>query len=257
MEMNHLFNKINNERSKEKYNFVKGDMNSMMKASKDDDKNSKKKKQAFDEELNELKSLLDESAAYSELLMEAEGYGNQAKDMAPPGHAWVYVVLFNAKLVTTKVIRHFTKDPYNHTSISFDKSLTKMYSFARGGFNIETIRGTYKDDATFSVYKIAVPLNAVIVMKDAIANIQSLKHEYKYSVLGLLGFIFTKHQAKFNTREKAMFCSQFAAKMFATAGMKIFNKENYEVKPYDFAKNKNFKFCYRGTVKHFDQSRIR
>ena len=185
-----------------------------------------------------------------------EGVKEGAGELAPKGHQWVYVFIVNAKEITTKVIRHFTKQPYNHSALSFDKSLTNMASFVFPSFKRENIHN-YKPEATFSLYKIAVPNEVVLVMKDAVNNIEKAKKDYKYSVIGLLGFIDQRHQAKFNSRENAMFCSQFVARMFATAGMPVFNRPDYTVKPYDFAKNKNFKFCYRGTVKNFDPNRIR
>ena len=110
-------------------------------------------------------------------------------------------------------------------------------------------------------YKIAVPNDAIIVMKDAIKNIEMIKdpkEKYKYSFKGLLGFVDTRHRDLYNSNERKMFCSQFVARMFATAGMKLFgDKKDYEIRPYDFARNKNFKYCYRGMIKNYDPRRVR
>lgn len=226
----------------------------------------------LDESISRLEPMLQE---YANLLrddledlyglLEAEqpqtGYKSGAESMPPAGHQWVYVFCVNAKLPTTRVIKHFTKQPYNHAALSFDKSLTNMVSFSIGagnnGFVRENIHNVYKPDAEFSLYKIAVPNDALKVMKDAVNNVETFRDEYRYSFMGLLGFVFKKHQDKFNTREKAMFCSQFVARMFASAGMQIFNKQDYEIRPYDFARNKNFTFCYKGKVKNFNPARIR
>lgn len=214
--------------------------------------------------INEMKSLLDDE---SSILNEEEktvaikenktdGVKSGASEMCPAGHKWVYVFVVNAREITTKIIRHFTKQPYNHSAISFDKSLTNMASFVAPTFKRENVNN-YRPDANFSLYKIAVPDHVFTAMKDAVNNIEQCKDEYKYSLKGLLGFIFKRHQDKFNNREKAMFCSQFCARMFATAGMPVFKRPDYTVKPYDFTKNKNFKFCYKGTVKNFNPNKIR
>ena len=218
----------------------------------------------FDNLLNEMKNLLDDDAAIlseeEELVakkeLKTDGIKKGASEMAPAGHQWVYVFIVNSKLPTSKVIKHFTKQPYNHASLSFDKSLTNMATFSGSTFKRENVH-KFKPEATFSLYKIAVPNHIVTVMKDSVNNIEKCKDDYKYSFKGLLGFVFKRHQDKLNNRENAMFCSQFLARMFATAGMPIFSKPDYTIRPYDFAKNKNFKFCYKGMVKNFDPSKIR
>ena len=43
----------------------------------------------------------------------------------------VYVVLTQTGTLVSSIIRRYTKDPYNHASIAFDRSLDVMYSFGR------------------------------------------------------------------------------------------------------------------------------
>ena len=218
------------------------------------------------DDLYDLEMILEaETAMAEEDSNEPTGkeYKSGADDTCPAGHQWVYMFLVNAKLPTSKIIKWWTKKPYAHSALSFDKSLTNMCSFSNGdghnGFVRENLRSTYKPDASFSLYKIAVPNEAVIVMKDAIKNIEQCRDgEYKYSMKGLAGFVFRRHASLFNTDKHKMFCSQFCARMFASAGLKIFgDRPDYTIHPYDFAKNKNFKFCYKGLVKNYDPSRVR
>lgn len=213
----------------------------------------------YEETVGTLEELLEAEAveAAKEEPNSDGNYKDGAESAAPAGHQWVYVFIVNAKEITTKVIQAFTKQPYNHSALSFDKSLTNMASFVATTFKRENIRN-YKPEATFSLYKIAVPNETVIVMKDMVANIEKCKKDYKYSYLGLLGFIDKRHARLLNSDKKAMFCSQFVARMFASAGMKIFgDRPDYTIKPYDFAKNKNFKFCYRGNVKNYNPAKVR
>ena len=57
----------------------------------------------------------------------------------------VFILLTNTGTLFTKVIQSYTKAPYNHASISFDRELSELYSFGRkhpsnpfdGGFVVE------------------------------------------------------------------------------------------------------------------------
>lgn len=230
-------------------------------------KNKAKNGQSIDDDdfLEEaLRDLLDDEANTYTLLkedLEEEGaYKSGAEEMAPKGMQWVYVVIIHAKAATSSVIQHFTGDPYNHAMLSFDKSMTKVYSFVmKRGLEVANLKKDYKDNAEFVVYKIAIPIEVVVVMKDAISEIQNSRRKYNFSYMGLLGFLVNKkYQHKFNTNKKRLFCSQFVSKMFLTAGMDIFDgKHDYEIKPYDFARNKKFRLCYKGDIRTFDHKKIR
>ena len=217
----------------------------------------------YEEEVGTLEEILEAEAVAAAKEQEEtnenpeKGYKEGAESVAPAGHQWVYVFIVDAKEWTSKAIKFFTKQPYNHAALSFDKSLTNMASFVATNFKRESIKN-YNPQAVFSLYKIAVPNNIAIVMKDMIANIEKCKDQYKYSLIGLLGFIDKRHARLYNNRKNAMFCSQFCARMFASAGMKVFgDRPDYTIKPYDFAQNKNFKFCYRGTAKHYNPAKVR
>ena len=43
----------------------------------------------------------------------------------------IYIILTQSGTLFSKAIKLHTRDPYNHASISFDKSLEIMYSFGR------------------------------------------------------------------------------------------------------------------------------
>ena len=69
----------------------------------------------------------------------------------------VYIVLTDTGSVFTRMIKFFTRKPYNHVSISLDEDLETLYSFGRlkprnpffGGFVEEKI-----DEGTFALLKI-------------------------------------------------------------------------------------------------------
>lgn len=43
----------------------------------------------------------------------------------------VYIMLTNTGTLFTKLIQGYTKAPYNHASISFNRELSELYSFGR------------------------------------------------------------------------------------------------------------------------------
>ena len=69
----------------------------------------------------------------------------------------VYILLTDTGSLLTKLIKLYTKKPYNHASISFDFELSEVYSFGRkkvenpfhGGFVKEKIyRKGYLNEQT-------------------------------------------------------------------------------------------------------------
>ena len=222
----------------------------------------------LNDELNELSVILEEEQQEPDPANPETAYKSGANDQCPAGHKWVYVFCVQTHDFLGNMIVKTTKKVFNkqaaagHVSLSFDKSLTKMYSFVAGeNFRFENLKSTYKPHATFSLYKIAVPDAVFVAMQDAVKNIAQLKgtkNEYKYNLPGIAAFFMKpKYQDKLGSRQNTLFCSQFVARMFATAGMPVFSKPDYKVQPYEFMKNKKFKFCYRGSVKYYDPSRVR
>lgn len=170
-----------------------------------------------------------------------------------PDETWVYILIIDSKSRFSKVIKGITKDPYNHSSISFDKSLTSMYSFNVGGFIDESLKDTYVPQASFSLYRTKVKKSSVDIMQKLANKIASDETKFKYNWTGLGGVILNKEIK----RDNQFFCSEFVAYLLKNSGNDLFSKPVSLVKPYDFAKNKNFEFVYRGLVKNYDPSKLK
>jgi hypothetical protein len=166
---------------------------------------------------------------------------------------YVYVLIIDSKSRFSKVIKGFTHTPYNHSSVSFDKSLTKMYAFNVNGFLIEDLKETYIPDATFSLYRTKVSKTVIERMKTTAEKVFADEDKYKYNWAGL-GGVLMKREVK---RDNAFFCSEFVAYLFHSAGADhLFNKPVSLIQPYDFAKNRNFEFVYRGKVKNYHPDKV-
>jgi hypothetical protein len=171
----------------------------------------------------------------------------------------VYVLLTHTGTVLSNAIKKVTKNPYSHASISFDTSLRNMYSFGRkyknnpliGVFVKEDIRaGLYadvSDTATYSLYVTFVTLKEKQAMEAKLKYFIDNKDRFKYNFLGLI-----QHQlGKESRRKDAYFCSQFVD-VILSSGKKYFDKDSSLVKPYDFAKHKEFLFIQKGMLSNYN-----
>lgn len=222
----------------------------------------------FEAELEGLSPLMEavSKSKYTAEVDEAHGtYGGKALQACPAGHRYVYVCAVDSgDALNSAIIRlgqkmYDKKASYGHVAISFDKSLTHMYAFQYGksnGFRIESLKNR-KPSVVIGVFRIAVPKDVYEVMLDTANNVGATREDYKYNLKGVAGFFAKKHLDKFKSKDHLMFCSQFIARIFAMAGMPIFDKGDHKVEPFAFDNNSRFDFCYRGTIAAYDHKKIR
>lgn len=116
------------------------------------------------------------------------------------GKRKIYILLTNTGSIPTKLIKVYTKSPYNHVAISFTRDLRRFYSFGRkkyynplfGGFVIESINSKiyeYFSETTCSIFSLEVDWRVYYRMRKVIREFEKEKDKYVYSFLGLLGVI--------------------------------------------------------------------
>jgi len=170
----------------------------------------------------------------------------------------IYIVLTNTGSLPTRIIKAYTRAPYNHVSISFSKDLKELYSFGRkrmrnpliGGFVKETIDNgiyAYFKDTTCSVYALEVDPKVYYKTKEVIRRFKRNKDKYGYSFIGLLGVI-AKRPIE---REYTFFCSEFVASVLEEGGLKLFNKPPSLVTPNDFILSINMSPIYVGKLAEY------
>lgn len=176
----------------------------------------------------------------------------------------VFVVLTHTGTVLSNIIKNFTGNPYSHASISFDSSLRNMYSFGRkfknnpliGTFVKEDInKGLFedvKDTASYSIYVTFVTKKELDLMKEKLNYFLIRKDELKYNFTGLI-----KHTLGMESeRENTYFCSQFIDTILKSSGKTYFNRHSSLVKPYDFARHKDFYFVSKGLLKNYNKDKV-
>ncbi|WP_071394633.1 hypothetical protein [Bacillus tuaregi] len=171
----------------------------------------------------------------------------------------VYILLTDTSSFFTKIIKLYTKKPYNHASISFDPELSEVYSFGRkkvgnpfhGGFVKEDVKQGLFKQAKCAVYSLTVTEEQIQIMKDYIEEIKGQKESYRYNFLGLLGFILNKPIK----RNKAFFCSQFVASVLKRSNTLDFEKPLSLIAPYDLQEVPELRLVYEGKLKAYHQRR--
>ncbi|XKF67507.1 hypothetical protein LG329_11530 [Virgibacillus necropolis] len=167
----------------------------------------------------------------------------------------VFIILTDTGTLFTKMIKYYTRKPYNHASISFDPHLTDVYSFGRksernpfiGGFVKEDIQDGLFKQARCAIYCCEVTDIQVQKVNRYIKKIEAQKHLYRYNLLGLFAVTVNK-QIK---RENAYFCSQFVATVLKECGIIDFTKPLSLVTPHDLQEASNFQLVYNGNLKEF------
>lgn len=167
----------------------------------------------------------------------------------------IYLLLSDTGTVLTKLIKTYTKMPYNHASIAFDSKLREVYSFGRkmadnpfiGGFVKEDMNANLFQQATCAIYSLTVTGPQIKRMKRYIQAIEAQKEKYHYNLLGLFGVMFNKPMI----RENSFFCSQFVATSLIKSGMMEPKRDPSLVKPGDLPNLADFELIYEGKLKDY------
>lgn len=167
----------------------------------------------------------------------------------------MYILLTNSGSFLTKLIKLYTRKPYNHASIAFDNELSEVYSFGRktarnpfiGGFVKEEVRAGLFTHADCAIYSFTVTEDQMQKLKHYLQEIEAQKKHYRYNFLGLFGVMFNKPI----DRKKAYFCSQFVATLLIECNINHFEKPPSLIAPHDLQKVCKFQFVYEGKLKEY------
>lgn len=172
----------------------------------------------------------------------------------------IYLLLTDTGTIFTRMIKLYTKKPYNHASISFDPLLNDVYSFGRKNINNPFIGGFIKEDMESDLFKYAdcaiycctVSEEKWNRVKDYIMQMEKQKNQYKYNLLGLFGVIFNRHIE----RENAFFCSQFVATVLTESIITDFSKPLSLVTPHDLSEIATFNIIFKGKLADYKNTGV-
>ncbi|MGE7825507.1 hypothetical protein [Paenibacillus sp. NPDC093718] len=171
----------------------------------------------------------------------------------------VFILLTNTGTLFTKVIQGYTRAPYNHASISFNRELSELYSFGRknpnnplnGGFVKEDLKtGTFSKypNTTCVIYELQVSERDIAKMKRVLQAFIRKDKKYFYNILGVLG-IALKEPIEFSN---SYFCSQFVAEILKRSGVRLWDKLPALVTPDDFRQSERLQLIYEGKLSEYE-----
>lgn len=179
-------------------------------------------------------------------------YMEATRDGLPYFPVFIFLSYTGTKMA--QIIKSFTRDPYAHSSISFDTTLENMISFNRDGMVVENIKdGMLKKNAKeikYSLYMYMATAQEYDTMKQFVDELLMRKGKLKYNLLGLTNFVFGRG----SEREDKFFCSEFVASVISAGNNTLLKQSPHMTTPYNLAKNKNFIFIKKGILSHYDQT---
>ncbi|SEN66283.1 hypothetical protein SAMN04487786_0011 [Paenisporosarcina quisquiliarum] len=170
----------------------------------------------------------------------------------------VYLLLTDTGTILTRIIKTYTKKPYNHASITFDDELIETYSFGRktaknpfiGGFVREDIHSVLFNQAYSAIYSLTMTNDEYQKMYQYVQEISAKRKYYRYNFIGLFGVMFKKPI----NRKNAFFCSQFVASVLKESQIIGFEIDHSLVEPYDLPHSANFQLIYEGRLSDYKDS---
>lgn len=163
----------------------------------------------------------------------------------------VYLLFTDTGTYFTKLIKLFTKQPFNHVSISFDNELREIFSFGRkkpdnpfiGGFVREKIAVGLFKKARCEIYSFKVSELDYARMICKVKQIEAEKDLYKYNLLGLFAILLNINLK----RKNAFFCSQFVATIL-NEKKHIIDKSPNMVTPQNLLALNSLQLVYKGKL---------
>lgn len=172
----------------------------------------------------------------------------------------VYIMLMHSGTTLANLIKKVTKSNFSHSSISFDSSMTKMYSFGRkfdsnpfiGTFKSENIRTKFFEgkDIPYALYMVPATKNEIDAMKRRLEFFTKNATKFKYDFVGL----FKNYFGIADNPEYRYFCSRFVADII-NAGRpaeKPYVVEPSLMKPEDFAHTTFAQYVTGGSLDMYD-----
>jgi len=173
----------------------------------------------------------------------------------------IYIVLSQTGTLFSKAIKKYTKDPYNHASISFDSDLKIMYSFGRrrrynflnSGFVKENFyEGVFSffPNANCCVFEVPVTEAEYDAMYQIVNSFSDNWQKYRYNLIGVITYVL----GICIRRQDHFFCSQFVSYVLSSAGFWGLTPEL--TKPMDFYKIPNKKLVFEGNINDYKVKQI-
>lgn len=163
-----------------------------------------------------------------------------------------YIVLSHSNTIMARLVRRFTGNYYNHTSLALSEDLNEFYSFGRknprllfpAGFISEGVHTGYfglKPHTKIAVFEAQVSDEEYQLMLTQLNEFLKQRNRYRYNLLGLPMALFNIPWGRNNHYT----CSGFVA--YCMRGILDFDKHYSLIRPEDFYMF-DFEKIYEGTA---------
>lgn len=167
----------------------------------------------------------------------------------------IYIVLSQTGTILSRLLHAITKKEFNHSSISLNRELTRMYSFGRRNAYNPVWAGYVKESPYFGTFK-RFPKTKITVVElqvdaetfdDIAAELEEMYARHKklrYDILGLLTAAFGIHYK----REDYYYCSDFVRQVLVNNSIDGAEQLREIVHPIDFLGLPGARVVYRGRL---------
>lgn len=174
---------------------------------------------------------------------------------------YIYVLVSQTGTTISKILKVFTRKPYNHVSVACKEDLKEMYSFCRNNperplpatFNKEIIgEGTLGkfNIIPCELYRIPVTKEQKDMFFENIEYFKKNREYFSYNCIGL-GFIFFNIAFR---RKNKFVCSQFVGHMLEKSGINSrIHKPVCLQTPEDFRHIPGAELIYRGNLNNYHE----
>lgn len=148
---------------------------------------------------------------------------------------YIYIIFSSTPYRIGRMIRHITKEPYNHVSLSLDADLTQMYGFARrhyrtplyGGFVRETPARYQIHGATADICLCRLPVSdqQYTDLENLLSRMEENKNHYIYNHLSALSALAHRRIVA----KDAYTCVEFCVKVLQRLDLDVDPKQFYTV----------------------------
>ena len=176
----------------------------------------------------------------------------------------VYIMLMHSGTALSSAIKGITHSEFSHSSISFDESMTMMYSFGRkadlnpfiGGFKSENINSEFfqNRDIPYALYVIPCTADQIRLMKQRLDFFVKNQSKFKYDFTGL----FKNYFGIIDNPEYKWFCSRFVADIINSGYPNSQPIKNPSlVKPEDFKNMQFATYVTGGNLKDYNPAKVK
>ena len=172
---------------------------------------------------------------------------------------YIYIFLTRTGTRVANVIGALTGDRFAHASISLDREMTELYSFARRGIHNPFYSGFEKEnihhgifaifgDCYSHLYRLTVTDEVYDRMRSTLHEMYRNRFNYRYNFLGLLSCAFGVPS---NFRHHYT-CSQFVSWILEYSGAAVLPKNMGLMKPDDLATLPDLVLVHEGRIADAD-----